>query len=123
MLSSRFAGVPGGELGERLAFPNRWNHFAAVMGNYYAPWDAADADFCIMTQNSNLSIASPPVVQEASGEFVSPFDIGGAEIQGRVTGQIDAVVRRRCRRHRPAAAHLLLCARQRLGAAARRALR
>ena len=91
VLSSRFAGVPGGELGERLAFPNRWNHFAAVMGNYYAPWDAADADFCIMTQNSNLSIASPPVVQEASGEFVSPFDIGGAEIQGRVTGQVDAV--------------------------------
>ena len=123
VLSSRFAGVPGGELGERLAFPNRWNHFAAVLGNYYAPWDAADADFCIMTQNSNLSIASPPVVQEASGEFVSPFDIGGAEIQGRVTGQIDAVVPDDAAAIALLRAHLLLRAGQRLGATARRALR
>ena len=92
VLSSKFTGFFGAGLGRRLAFPRRGAHFVAVLGNYYAPWNVADADLAIMTRFSNASISSPPVVEEATGKKTTPFELGGPEVHARLTGQIDAVV-------------------------------
>lgn len=89
IMTSRFAGNFGAGLGRRLAFPRRGAMFLAVMGNYYAPWNVADADFSVVTRSSNLSISSPPVVEEATGLKVDPMELGGAEMHARVTGQVD----------------------------------
>ena len=92
ILTSKFAGWNGAALGRRLAFPRRHAEFVAVLGNYYAPWSVAGADYTVMTRDSNLSISSPPVVQEATGEIVTPFELGGWEVQAQITGQVDEVV-------------------------------
>ena len=92
IMTSKFAGWGGSAMGRRLAFPRRHAEFVAVLGNYYAPWNVADADYTVMTRGSNLSISSPPVVQEATGEIVTPFELGGWEVQARITGQIDEIV-------------------------------
>ena len=92
ILSSTFAGYYGGSIGRRAAFGRRESHFLAALGNYYAPWDVPDAEFAIMTESSNISISSPPVVGEATGAKVTPEELGGPEVHTTITGQIDAVV-------------------------------
>lgn len=92
ILTSRFAGYFGAGMGRRLAFPRREALFIAVMGNYYAPWMVADADYSVMTRGSNASISSPPVVEEATGTKIDPFQLGGAEIHEKRTGQVDTIV-------------------------------
>ena len=91
ILGSRFTGFSGPTLGRRLAFPRTHSHFVAVLGNYYAPWNVADADYSVMTKRSNFSVSSPPVIEEATGEQVTPEEVGGWEVHARTTGQIDNV--------------------------------
>ncbi len=97
VLSSKFTGFFGAGLGRRLAFPRRGAHFVAVLGNYYAPWNVADADLAIMTRGSNASISSPPVVEEATGKKTTPFELGGPDVHAR-THRADRRRRRRRRR-------------------------
>ncbi|MCC7366554.1 MAG: methylmalonyl-CoA carboxyltransferase [Dehalococcoidia bacterium] len=92
IMTSRFAGYFGAGMGRRLAFPRREALFIAVMGNYYAPWMVADSDYSVMTRGSNISISSPPVVEEATGMKIDPFELGGAAIHERKTGQVDTIV-------------------------------
>ncbi len=91
ILGSRFTGYAGPGLGDRLAFPRTHSHFVAVLGNYYAPWNVADADFSVMTKRSNFSVSSPPVIEEATSERVTAEEVGGWEVHARTTGQIDRV--------------------------------
>ncbi|PZC50362.1 MAG: propionyl-CoA carboxylase beta chain [Chloroflexi bacterium] len=93
IVSSRFSGFPGpSTMGRHQGFPRRGALLTAVMGNYYAPWTVADADFRLMTEASNFSISSPPIVEEATGEVVTPFELGGRDIHAKVTGEIDNIV-------------------------------
>ncbi|MFN0094970.1 MAG: acyl-CoA carboxylase subunit beta [Dehalococcoidia bacterium] len=92
ILTSAFAGYYGGSIGRRAAFPKRETHFLAALGNYYAPWSVPDADFSIMTEKSNISISSPAVVEEATGQIVTPEQLGGPDVHAKITGQIDAIV-------------------------------
>ena len=92
ILTSRFAGLFGPSVGSRLAFPRRGAHLLAVLGTYYGPGPTIDADYRVMTAPSNFSVSSPPIVEEATGEKVSPFDLGGAETHGKITGEIDGIV-------------------------------
>lgn len=92
VFGARVAGLSASGIGKRLAFPRRHTVIGAVMGNYYAPWSAADADYCIMTQGSNIAISSPAVIEEATGLKTDPLVVGGAPVHARVTGQIDDVV-------------------------------
>ena len=92
IVTSRFAGLHGPNVGERLAFPRRGAHLTAVLGNYYGPGPVIDADYRVMTAPSNFSVSSPPIVEEATGEKVSAFDLGGAAVHGKITGEIDGIV-------------------------------
>jgi acetyl-CoA carboxylase carboxyltransferase component len=92
IVTSRFAGFHGPNVGDRLAFPRRGAHLIAVLGNYYGPGPTIDAEYRVMTAPSNFSVSSPAIVEEATGEKVSRFDLGGAAVHGKITGEIDGIV-------------------------------
>ncbi len=91
IMGSRLAGNGGGNLGTVMAKPRRGLRLIAVLGNYFAPWNVALSDLAIMTKNSYCSIASPPVILEAIGETITEAELGGWEVQSKISGQIDAV--------------------------------
>jgi acetyl-CoA carboxylase carboxyltransferase component len=91
-MSSSFIAFPGTGMGARRVFPRRGVLLTAVLGAYYAPWNVAHADFAVMTESSNISLTSPPLVEVGTGQKVTAEELGGARVQARVTGQIDAVV-------------------------------
>lgn len=91
-MSSRFLSFPGTGLGARRAVPRRGAWLVAVMGAYYAPWNVAQSDFAVMTQASNISLTSPPLVEVGLGQRVTAAELGGAAVQARISGQIDSVV-------------------------------
>ena len=91
-MSSSFIAFPGTGMGSRKVFRRRGVYLTAVLGAYYAPWTVAQSDFSVMTSSSNISLTSPPLVLVGTGQDVTPTELGGADIQARVTGQIDAVV-------------------------------
>jgi len=90
-MSSLFVAFPGTGLGARKVFPRRGVFLTAVLGSYYAPWNVAQADFSVMTESSNISLTSPPLVYLGTGQKVSADELGGAQVQARLTGQVDAV--------------------------------
>jgi acetyl-CoA carboxylase carboxyltransferase component len=91
-MSSCFLAFPGTGLGARRAFPRRGVLITAVLGNYFAPWTVAQADFSVMTESSNISLTAPPLVKVGTGQDVTAAELGGSEVQARITGQIDSVV-------------------------------
>lgn len=91
-MSSTFLAFPGTGLGARRVFPRRGPLLTAVMGSYFAPWTVGQADFSVMTATSNISLTAPALVAVGTGQEVSAEELGGAEVQARTTGQIDAVV-------------------------------
>jgi acetyl-CoA carboxylase carboxyltransferase component len=91
-MSSQFIAFPATGMGVRKVFPRRGVFLTAVLGSYYAPWNVAQADFSVMTESSNISLTAPPLVYVGTGQQVTAEELGGAQVQARVTGQIDAVV-------------------------------
>lgn len=92
VMTSGFIMAPGTGMGARQVFPRRGVRLTAVLGAYYAPWNVAHADFSVMTATSNISLTAPPLVLVGTGQQVTAEELGGADVQRRVTGQIDAVV-------------------------------
>jgi acetyl-CoA carboxylase carboxyltransferase component len=91
-MSSLFVAFPGTGMGVRKIFPRRGVFLAAVLGSYYAPWNVPQADFSVMTESSNFSLTAPVFVSVSTGQRVTVEELGGAQVQARITGQIDAVV-------------------------------
>jgi acetyl-CoA carboxylase carboxyltransferase component len=91
-MSSRFIAFPGTGLGARRTFPRRGVMLTAVLGNYFAPWTVAQADFSVMTETSNLSLTAPALVSIGTGQNVTAEELGGALVHAKTSGQIDAVV-------------------------------
>lgn len=91
-MSSKFVAFPATGMGARKVFPRRGLFLTAVLGSYYAPWNVAQADFSVMTESSNLSLTAPPLVFVGTGQNVTADELGGAQVQARISGQIDAVV-------------------------------
>ena len=91
IMSSVLAGMHGASMGERNAFPFRSARFFAVLGSSYDPTSIPGNDFTVMTASGNVSLTSPAIVLEATGATVDPFELGGAEVHSKVTGQIDYV--------------------------------
>lgn len=92
IMGSRLAGNDGGvTLGTEMARPRRGLRLMAVLGNYFAPWSVGLSDLAIMTKNSYCAIASPPIIEEATGETITEAQLGGWEVQSKITGQIDVV--------------------------------
>ena len=92
VMTPGFIMAPGTGMGARKLFARRGVLLTAVLGAYYAPWNTAHADFAVMTEHSNMSLTAPPLVLVGTGQQTTPQELGGPEIHGKVTGQIDAVV-------------------------------
>lgn len=92
VMSAGFIMAPGTGMGARKLFPRRGALLTAVLGAYYAPWNVAHADFSVMTEASNISLTAPPLVLVGTGQQTTPEELGGSDVQRRITGQIDAVV-------------------------------
>jgi acetyl-CoA carboxylase carboxyltransferase component len=91
-LSSSFAGgFKGGLMGSRFAASRRGLVLTAVLGRSFAPWTASYSDFAVMTQDAAMAIVSPLIMEQATGAKVDIHEVGGSEVQARVTGQIDRV--------------------------------
>jgi acetyl-CoA carboxylase carboxyltransferase component len=50
---------------------------------------SALSDFTVQVRGSCLAVTSPLVISEATGEEISYEDLGGVDVHGRQTGQID----------------------------------
>ena len=93
IMTSRMSGAGGGSSNKRSAFSPgpRQRYFVAALGNFFGPWRAPDADFRVMTKSSVYCITSPPIVEEATGNKISADELGGWEVQAKITGQMDLV--------------------------------
>jgi acetyl-CoA carboxylase carboxyltransferase component len=80
-MTSAFISFPGTGMGARKVFERRGVLLTIVLGAYYAPWNVAQADFSVMTETSNISLTSPPLVRVGTGQEVTPEELGGAELQ------------------------------------------
>lgn len=65
----------------------------AVLGQSYGSGalNMGIADFAVMTRTSSFSIASPALVEAATGGRVTEEELGGPEVHSRITGLVDAV--------------------------------
>jgi acetyl-CoA carboxylase carboxyltransferase component len=66
----------------------------AIVGDSYggSSFIAAMADVCVMTRGSVLAITSPRVVGMATGQEVTPEELGGADVLATNTDLVDIVV-------------------------------
>lgn len=66
---------------------------AALLGNCFGQpaFIAALADFVVMTKSALVGVSGPPVIAAATGEQVSPQELGGWEVHSRETGLVDCV--------------------------------
>jgi acetyl-CoA carboxylase carboxyltransferase component len=93
VMTSRFAGVPGGGgFGSFHARPRRSALLAAILGDYFPQWSMVQADFAVMTSSARAALTSPALLEAATGQRVSADELGGAAVHARVTGYVDAVV-------------------------------
>jgi acetyl-CoA carboxylase carboxyltransferase component len=93
LMTSRFAGVPGGGgFGSYHARPRRSALFAAVLGDYFPQWSMVQADFGVMTRSARAALTSPALLEAATGQRVTPDELGGADVHAGVTGYADRVV-------------------------------
>lgn len=90
-MSSAFAAVGGQRVGASWAFPARESVFTAVLGNAFAPWAVASADFAAMSKNASATVVSPFIVEFATGKRPDVYEMGGAEVHSKITGQVHRV--------------------------------
>jgi acetyl-CoA carboxylase carboxyltransferase component len=93
VMTSRFAGVPGGGgFGSYHARPRRSALLAAILGDYFPQWSMVQADFAVMTRSARAALTSPALLEAATGQRVSADELGGSDVHSRITGYVDAVV-------------------------------
>jgi acetyl-CoA carboxylase carboxyltransferase component len=93
LMTSRFAGVPGGGgFGSYHARPRRSALYAAVLGDYFPQWSLVQADFGVMTRSARAALTSPALLEAATGQRVTADELGGADVHAGITGYADAVV-------------------------------
>jgi len=87
------AGLTGGSIGthDSLTPTRKVPKIVAVMGEHFAAWEAARADFTVMVKGAAMGAAGPKMFEKAIGQKITPQELGGWEIQARETGQVDAV--------------------------------
>jgi acetyl-CoA carboxylase carboxyltransferase component len=65
----------------------------AVLGQSYGlpTWNAMLSDFVVMLRGASMAVSGPRVLELATGEQVTPEDLGGAKVHAEETGLADAV--------------------------------
>ena len=66
---------------------------SGIFGNAYgsAAWHACASDFNVMRKGGVMAVSSVSLVKMATGQDVTPDELGGWELHSRVTGYADAV--------------------------------
>ncbi|MHB1628231.1 MAG: acyl-CoA carboxylase subunit beta [Bacilli bacterium] len=66
---------------------------SSIMGDSFGgpTWYAIQSDFVVQVKGSCMAVAGPRMLEIATGEKVTPEELGGWEIHAKVTGQIDRV--------------------------------
>lgn len=66
---------------------------SAILGECFGDpsWNGALADFVVQVKGTCFAVSGPKVLEIATGEKVTPEELGGWEMQSRVTGQVDRV--------------------------------
>jgi acetyl-CoA carboxylase carboxyltransferase component len=64
---------------------------ATIMGDSFGgpTWNAVSADFAVQVKGTCSAVSGPRMLEIATGERVTPEELGGWEIHAQVTGQID----------------------------------
>ena len=86
-MSSGFLSANGYRVGTRKGLPRRGAIFSAILGNAFAPWAVAVADFSVMTKSSSATFVSPFIVEYATGRKPDLYEMGGWEAHSQLTGQ------------------------------------
>jgi acetyl-CoA carboxylase carboxyltransferase component len=62
-----------------------------IMGDSYGSptWNAVSSDFAVQVKGTSMAVAGPRMLEVATGERISPEDLGGWKIHAEYTGQID----------------------------------
>ncbi len=65
----------------------------AVLGQCYGlpTWNACLSDFVVMLTGASMAVSGPRVLELATGEHVSPEELGGVKVHAEETGFADAV--------------------------------
>lgn len=65
----------------------------AVLGQSYGlpTWNACLADFVVMLRGASMAVSGPRVLELATGEHVTPEDLGGVAVHSEETGLVDVV--------------------------------
>ncbi|HEX4339284.1 MAG TPA: carboxyl transferase domain-containing protein [Polyangiaceae bacterium] len=64
---------------------------ATILGECYGSptWKASIADVVIQVKGAVMAVSGPPVLAAATGEVVTPEEIGGWQLHAKVTGEVD----------------------------------
>jgi len=64
---------------------------ATILGECYGgpTWKASISDVVIQVKGAVMAVSGPPVLAAATGENVTPQELGGWELHAKVTGQVD----------------------------------
>lgn len=65
---------------------------AAIMGDSYGgpTWFAVSSDFAVQVKGTCMAVSGPRMLEMATGEKVTPDELGGWQVHAELTGQIDA---------------------------------
>ncbi len=91
LMTSKFAGTGGSGMGARHAFRRRYFQFCGILGDYWPPWNMVQSEFTVMSRSAHAALTSPALLEAATGQQVTAAELGGADVQAGVTGQVDAV--------------------------------
>ncbi|MCH2172535.1 hypothetical protein MK489_17295 [Myxococcota bacterium] len=91
LMTSKFAGIDGANMGERHVFPRRNLFFCGILGDYWPPWNMVQSDFTVMSQTAHGALTSPALLEVATGQQTTADELGGAKVHGTLTGQVDRV--------------------------------
>ena len=72
----------------------RYNLFiSAILGECYGmpTWMACLSDFVVQVRGTAMGVSGPRVLELALGEKVTDEELGGADVHGRITGNIDRI--------------------------------
>ena len=64
---------------------------ATIMGESYGgpTWKAAQADFAVQVKGTSMAVSGPRMLEIATGESITPEELGGWKVHAETTGQID----------------------------------
>ena len=67
----------------------------AVLGQAYGlpTWNACLSDFVVMLEGASMAVSGPRVLELATGEKISPEELGGAKVHAEETGFADVVAK------------------------------